>query len=601
MAINNSIALQARAPQTDILGGSIQRNAQMINMMRQQDVAERQAATAAKNAEIAAAQEGRAVAKEARDASAAEIELAGKQIDFYTKLAGQVMNANGYNMLLTRLDKDVPEIAQAFRANLPPEQFDRNMLLQMVGSIGDNFKATYGPLETQVIQDADGNYGVATSGGFSAERGQQGVVPLNVLQPKTGARPPAAGGNAPAGGLRPTRGANTTPADIRAQMAPAGPATPDRLEAAARAAARGARATDPIFDGLTDDEFRQMQTRADEIRAGNASMKPASFDGGAAQPDLGGIVQQMMQTGVVSQSNLQALRAAAGPDKEQQLAQILRSSNIKIMPDEGQAGGMRDAVYRPDEGMPTLQRTQGMVRYEDTGRQFKGKSPMVSPSSPSKSPEQIYREERAKEQARVDAARNAGPKPLTPAQEAKLRDNIAKDYKSAQSTLNMMLDPTSGIIAAVNNVRKLSPDQKEAITGYSGYLPTVYASTKTADTKVKNLKGKVTEMGKAAASLTGAIGQMAVQEWKIVSDMIANLDLEGMGAKDLDDQLDIIEAQARRAAEVTRDAYENQYVEEFARYPGRFQLKAPSPAQGGNRRTPIRGGVDKNNPLLKGM
>lgn len=416
---NNMIALQARAPQTDILGGSIARNAQMINMMRQQDLAERQAATAAQQMQIAAAQEGRAVAKEARDASAAEIELAGKQIDYYTKLAGQVMNANGYNMLLTRLDKDAPEIAQAFRTNLPPEQFDRNMLLQMVGSIGDNFKATYGPLETQVIQDADGNYGVATSGGFSAERGQQGVVPLNVLQPKTGARPPAAGGNAPAGGLRPTRGANTTPADLRAQMAPTGPATPDRLEAAARAAARGARATDPIFDGLTDDEFRQMQTRADEIRGGGASMRPASFDGGAAQPDLGGIVQQMMQTGVVSQSNLQALRAAAGPDKEQQLAQILRSSNIKIMPDEEQAGGMRNAVYRPDEGMPTLQRTQGMVEYEDTGRQFRGKSPMQGalPGSSQvpiprvreeakaqrKTPQEIYDEKRMEKRAEADA------------------------------------------------------------------------------------------------------------------------------------------------------------------------------------------------------
>ena len=377
---NNMIALQARAPQTDILGGSIQRNAQMINMMRQQDVAERQAATAAKNAEIAAAQEGRAVAKEKRDASAAEIELAGKQIDYYTKLAGQVMNTAGYDMLLTRLDKDAPEIAQAFRTNLPPEKFDRNMLLQMVGSIGDNFKATYGPLETQVVTDENGNYGVATSGGFSAERGQQGVVPLNVLTPKKGGAPaPAAGGGAPAGGLKPTRGVNTTPADLRAQMAPAGPATPDRLEAAARAAARGARATDPIFDGLTDDEFRQMQTRADEIRAGNASLKPASFDSGAAQPDLGGIVQQMMQTGVVSQSDMQALRTAAGPQKEAQLAQLLRSNNIKIMPDEQQVGGMRDAVYRPDEGMPTLQRTQGMVQYEDTGRQFKGKSPMQGP------------------------------------------------------------------------------------------------------------------------------------------------------------------------------------------------------------------------------
>jgi hypothetical protein len=65
---------------------------------------------------------------------------------------------------------------------------------------------------------------------------------------------------------------------------------------------------------------------------------------------------------------------------------------------------------------------------------------------------------------------------------------------------------------------------------------------------------------------------MAVQEWRIVSDMIASLDIEGMEPADLDNQLDIIEAQARRAAEVTRDAYENQYVEEFARYPGRFQL-----------------------------
>lgn len=604
---NNMIALQARAPQTDILGGSIQRNAQMINMMRQQDVADRQAATAAKNAEIAAAQEGRAVAKEARDASAAEIDLAGKQIDYYTKLAGQTMNAQGYAMLLARLDKDVPEIAQAFRANLPPEKFDRNMLLQMVGSIADNFKATYGPLETQIIQDTAGNYGVSTSGGFSAERGQQGVVPLNELTIKnTGAPAPTAGGVTPPAKLKPTRGANTTPRDLGKQMTPTAPAmapaTPDQLDAAAQAVARGAGVSDPALRNLNENDFLEVQKRASRLMQNSPEFQQMSMTGGAqAQPDLGGIVQQMMQTGVVSQSNLQALRAAAGPDKEQQLAQLMRSNNIKIMPDEQQVGGMRDAVYRPDEGMPTMQRTQGMVQYENTGRQFKGKSPMVSPTQPSKSPEQIYREELAKEKAKADAARNAGPKPLTPAQEVKLRDNIAKDYKSAQSTLDMMLNPVSGVVAAIDNVRKLSDDQKEAITGYSGYLPTVYASTKTADTKIKNLRGKVTEMGKNVASLSGAIGQMAVQEWKIVSDMIANLDLEGMGAKDLDDQLDIIEAQARRAAEVTRDAYENQYVEEFARYPGRFQLKQPSAPAAGGRRTPIRGGVDKNNPLLRGM
>ena len=452
---NNMIALQARAPQTDILGGSIARNAQMINMMRQQDVAERQAATAAKSAEIAAAQEGRAAAKEKRDASAAEIELAGKKIDYYTKLAGQVMNADGYNMLLTRLDKDVPEIAQAFRANLPPEQFDRNALLQMVGSIGDNFSATYGPRETEVVVDEKGDYFVAVTGGF----GPQGIIPLNTLKPKGSTPPPpAAGGNAPAGGLKPTRGANTTSADLRAQMAPAGPATPDRLEAAARAAARGARATDPIFDGLTDDEFRQMQTRADEIRSGGASMKPASFDGGAAQPDLGGIVQQMMQTGVVSQSNLQALRAAAGPDKEQQLAQILRSSNIKIMPDEEQASGMRNAVYRPDEGMPTLQRTQSMEGYEDTGRQFRGKSPMQSPETSipgaAKVPLKRVREEaQASEEGKV-AGQTAADRVRSRAEQKRAAENFfrvvgMKPGDKNDPVANLIKRSTSGAIEAV--------------------------------------------------------------------------------------------------------------------------------------------------------
>jgi len=190
-------------------------------------------------------------------------------------------------------------------------------------------------------------------------------------------------------------------------------------------------------------------------------------------------------------------------------------------------------------------------------------------------PEEVYNKEMARRRAERDALKETGPKPLTPVQEAKLRDNITKDFRSAQATINQMLAPDSGIIASVNAVRRLSPEQKEAITGFSGYLPSILPSSRSADTALKNLKGKVTEMGKSAASLSGAIGQMAVQEWKIVSDMIANLDVTGMEPADLDNQLDIIESTARRAAQITRDSYENQYAEEFARYPNRFVLKEP--------------------------
>jgi len=164
-------------------------------------------------------------------------------------------------------------------------------------------------------------------------------------------------------------------------------------------------------------------------------------------------------------------------------------------------------------------------------------------------------------------------------QEAKLRADIAKDYRSAQSTVDMMLDPTSGVVAAVREVRNLSSSQKEAITGLSAYIPSLQPSSRQADTKMGNLLGKATEMGKNLASLSGAIGQMAVQEWNIVRDLIAKLELEGMEPADLDDQLDIIEAQALRAAEVTRRAYEDQYAEEFQRYGNRFRLIDSPPRQ----------------------
>lgn len=211
-------------------------------------------------------------------------------------------------------------------------------------------------------------------------------------------------------------------------------------------------------------------------------------------------------------------------------------------------------------------------------------APPVGPQ-PRETAEEVYQ----KEKARLRAQTEAGPKPLTAPQEAKLRSNIAKDYKSARSTIEMM----DGVSRAVNDVRNLSPDQKEAITGFSGYAPSILPSSRSADTKLKNLQGKVTEMGKAAASLTGAIGQMAVQEWRIVSDMIASLDVTGMEPADLDNQLDIIEGQAKRAASITRDAYENQYVEDFARYPNRFQLPEPSAAA---PKAAPRGG--KNYPVL---
>jgi len=397
----------------------------------------------------------------------------------------------------------------------------------------------------------------------------------------------------------------------------------------------------PLTDFQKED-IRRIQTEQ------GLPITPASFTGGNMRASnagqmppnmVSGILDSAVNTGVMAQIDLDHIIAMSPPQAKQAIIDIVRSNQITLQADAPSlaASGMgqqqpmaSNPVQRPQSqfadmraqpmqsqtaglrGAPPMEQT--MAQYK-VGDSFQGRDTTVSPYPASaqvpiarvreeavagrESADEVYTKEKARARAQREALIEAGPKPLTPVQEAKLRDNIAKDYTSARSTISMMLDPVAGVVATVDKVRKLTPAQKEAITGYSGYLPSVTPGSRSADTAIKNLRGKVTEMGKSAAALTGAIGQMAVQEWRIVSDMIASLDIEGMEANDLDDQLDIIESQARRAAEVTRDAYDNQYVEEFARYPGRFELKetsgAPVKKQTSEARLPrVRNNADFN-------
>jgi len=156
---NQMIALQARAPQSSGLGGAVQQNAQLINMMMQQKAAERQTAQANQAMQIAQN-------KEARDVTAAEIDLAGKQIDYHYKRATAVNTPQGYQAWLAGVAKDSPEFAEFFVTNLPPEAFDRSALIRMVGSVKDNFDATYAPAATENIIGESGQVGVLSRGGF---------------------------------------------------------------------------------------------------------------------------------------------------------------------------------------------------------------------------------------------------------------------------------------------------------------------------------------------------------------------------------------------------------------------------------------------------
>jgi hypothetical protein len=168
------------------------------------------------------------------------------------------------------------------------------------------------------------------------------------------------------------------------------------------------------------------------------------------------------------------------------------------------------------------------------------------------------------------ATRESAPKPMTPVQSAKRRDQLGKEFKAAQSALQTTQDVLDSIAFV-----KSEPGLSRA-TGFIGtLLPSIpEGAAASAEVRLKNLEGKVTALGKAQAASTGAIGSIANQEWQILRDQIAAID-RAKGTGPLLSQLDLVEAQAQGAMERMRDAYQRQFGEDFEQFPQFADLPAP--------------------------
>ena len=178
--------------------------------------------------------------------------------------------------------------------------------------------------------------------------------------------------------------------------------------------------------------------------------------------------------------------------------------------------------------------------------------------------------EQAISQGLQPASEATSLKPLTEGQTIKLRTDVSKDYKAATTALSQMED----LLDSIDKV-KTAPGLTAA-TGFTGkYLPSFpEGKAAQAETRLANLRGKVTALGKATAAMSGAIGSIANQEWKILSDQIAVLD-EVKGKGPLLEQIDLVEQQARGAIERIRDTYQRTRAEDFERFPQFRDLPAP--------------------------
>lgn len=176
----------------------------------------------------------------------------------------------------------------------------------------------------------------------------------------------------------------------------------------------------------------------------------------------------------------------------------------------------------------------------------------------------------SQERSAAGAAGGAAPKPMTPVQSAKRRDQLGKEFKSAQNALQTTQDVLDSIAFV-----KAEPGLSRA-TGFIGtMLPSMpEGAAASAETRLKNLEGKVTALGKAQAASTGAIGSIATQEWQVLRDQIAAID-RAKGTGPLLSQLDLVEAQAQGAMERIRDAYQRQFGEDFEQFPQFADLPVP--------------------------
>lgn len=184
-------------------------------------------------------------------------------------------------------------------------------------------------------------------------------------------------------------------------------------------------------------------------------------------------------------------------------------------------------------------------------------------------------------------ATSATPKPLTQLQQQSFRKEMAADttsVKAAQSVASELEKITDELVGS--SEKNIPPSKGlSGITGYQAMLPSFPNSeARKAQQKLDTLKGKVMAFGRQLASVQGKLGNMAVQEWKIVSDSIQSID---PAAGNLDAQLRDIVRQAKNFANTMQERYNLTYESDNEEMPS----LPPLPGGEGKSATPF---VSKN-------
>lgn len=156
----------------------------------------------------------------------------------------------------------------------------------------------------------------------------------------------------------------------------------------------------------------------------------------------------------------------------------------------------------------------------------------------------------------------AAGKPMTDLQKQALKKDFANDtskVKSAVSTADELEKLTDELVG--NPDKQITPHPGlGGITGYSALLPSLPSGAAAkAEQKLDTFKGKIKALGRAIASQEGKLGNMAVQEWQMVSDAVQAINPR---AGNLDMQMRDVVRQARDLARNMKDKFDLTYEDQ---------------------------------------
>ena len=150
-------------------------------------------------------------------------------------------------------------------------------------------------------------------------------------------------------------------------------------------------------------------------------------------------------------------------------------------------------------------------------------------------------------------------KPLTAQQQLKANETrvtqrgVVTSADTAATELETIADKLLG-----NLDKKIPPDPGlGGITGYMGLVPSLpRTAARNAQQQLDTFKGKVMAFGRLLATQQGKLGNMAVSEWKFISDAVEKIDPL---ADNFNDQLRDVVRQAKDFASAKRETFDELY------------------------------------------